>query len=500
MEAVNNKITNSITNKKSSYTKGQFIGLITGILAFIIIYFLLPIDGLSKEGRGVLATLALVGCFWMTEAVDTGIAGLIPLVLFPLTQSLSASATAAAYGSNTVFMFFGGFAIALALEKWNLHNRIALSIINVVGTSMTKLIIGLMFSATFISMWVSNTATALMLLPIAQAIGSKISELIQKEENYSEKDCSNFRKSTIFAVGFGATIGGSLTLIGTPTNITLNGFVSEILGFEIPFAKFVLFEFPIAAVQFVITVFLLTKVFYKISMKEVKQGKEYVREEKEALGKMSYEEKIVSAIFIVTIFMWLTVTFIWEDIIPGMTDTIISIIACIILFIVPSKNTSGRILNGDSIKRMPWGVILMLMGGMAIAAGFTKTDLAQWIGNQLLSFQDQSALVVIAIVTFISLLVTQFAPNTATGTIMVPIAASLAQAININPLYLMTAAALGCGFAFTFPCGTPVMGIIYGTQEYKMSELVKVGISIVLASLVMIVLVVRFLIPVFFGV
>ncbi|WIV12291.1 DASS family sodium-coupled anion symporter [Proteiniborus sp. MB09-C3] len=490
----------TVVEKKSSYNKGQMFGLILGIALFLLVYYFIPFENLSKEGKGVLATLALIGTWWMTEAANTGIVGLVPLVLFPLTQTLSPGATAAAYGSNTVFMFFGGFAIALALEKWNLHNRIALSIINIVGTSMTKLIVGLMLSATFISMWVSNTATMLMLLPIAQAIGSKIVELMEREDTYSKKNADNFKKSVVFAVGFGAIIGGSMTLIGTPTNISLSGFTSQLLGYELSFAQFTFFEFPVALAQFILMVFILTKVFYKISIKEVEQGRSYIAEEKKALGKMSNEEKVVSAVFIGTVFMWVTVSFIWKKFIPGISDTVVSIIACILLYLLPSRSTGGRILEADSVKKMPWAVILMLQGGMAIAAGFTQTDLAQWIGNQLMNFQGQPEIVVIMVVTLLALLVTQFAPNTATGTIMIPIAASLSNAIGINPLYLMTAAALGAGFASTLPSGTPLMGIIYGTGDFKMGEMVKVGISLVFVSFIMIVLSVKFILPLFFAV
>lgn len=486
--------------KRSSYTRGQKIGLILGILLFILVYWFIPFNGLSNEGKGVLATLALIGTWWMTEAANTGIIGLVPLVLFPLTETLGAGPTAAAYGSNTIFMFFGGFAIALALEKWNLHNRIALSIISVVGTSMTRLIIGVMLSATFISMWVSNTATMLMLLPIAQAISSKIVELMEREPSYTKKNADNFKKSMIFAVGFGSIIGGSMTLIGTPTNISLAALSSQLIGFELPFAPFIFFEFPIALAQFVLCMLVLTKVFYKISIKEVEEGRNYITEEKKSLGKMSSEEKIVSMIFIGTVFMWVTVSLIWKKFIPGLSDTIISVIACILLYLLPSSSTGERILGSDSVKKMPWAVILMLQGGMAIAAGFTQTDLAQWIGNQLMNFQGQSDLVVIMVVTLLSLVVTQFAPNTATGTIMIPIAASLSEAIGMHPLYLMTAAALGAGFAATFPSGTPLMGILYGTGDFTMGEMVRVGISLVIVSFIMVVLCTKFALPLFFAV
>lgn len=483
--------------KEKAYNPGQLFGLILGIVLFIVIYWFIPFGDLSQAGVGVLATLGLVGSWWIFESINTGITGLIPLVLFPLTGALPAGATAAAYGNNTIFMFFGGFAIALALERWNLHNRIALNIIKLVGTSLNRLIVGMLLSATFISMWVSNTATALMLLPIALAIGSKMTELIIEENAQNEDDALKFRKSVVWAVAFGAIIGGSMTLIGTPTNISLSAFAGELIGFEVPFAEFILFEFPLALLQIVVSVILLNFVFYRFKTKNLAKGKDYIQEEIAKLGKMSTEEKIVMTIFILTVFFWVSRTFIWNDIIPGISDTIISIIATLALFMIP--NTKGtRLLDKDAVGKFPWAVILMLMGGMALAAGFTGTDLAGWLGQQLLLFQDASLLTIVAVVTGFSLLITQVAPNTATGTIVIPIAASVAAAVGVDSFTLMTAAALGAGFAATIPSGTPLMGIIYGQGDFTMGELIKVGSLFVVASFVGIVLVVVYWLPVIF--
>ena len=487
------------TTIKKPYTSGQLIGLITGIVLFVLINWIIPFDGLSPQGVGVLATLALMGSWWISEAINTGITGLLPLVLLPMLGALDAKATAASYGDNTIFMFFGGFAIALALERWNLHNRIALTIINLVGTSLNRLVVGILLAATFISMWVSNTATALMLLPIANAIGSKIAELLIEENADNADDARKFKKAVVMATGFGAIIGGSMTLIGTPTNISLASFSSSLINFEVPFAQFIVFEAPLALLQIVTAVFVLNKINYKTKTKKLAAGKEYIESEKVKLGSMGYEEKIVMTIFLMTIFFWISRTFIWQDLIPGLSDTVISIIAAIVLFLIPNKKGS-RILDGDAVRKMPWAVILMLMGGMAIAAGFTQTDLAEWLGSQLLLFQGQSDFVLIMVVTAMALLVTQVAPNTATGTIMIPIAASIGQAVGMEPFYLMTAAALGSGFAATLPSGTPLMGIIYGQGDFEMKELIKIGIPFVLVSFVGIIVIVKFLVPVFFGV
>ena len=485
--------------KKKTYSTSQLLGLIAGIILFIVIYYVLPIDGLSHEGRGVLATLGLMAAWWISEAINTGITGLVPLVLFPLTGAMAAGPTAAAYGSNTIFMFFGGFAISLALERWNLHNRIALTIINAVGTSINRLILGLMFAGGFLSMWVSNTATILMLLPIATAIASNIKELMELEEDYTEKDGIDFKKAAIFAVGFGSIIGGSTTIIGTPTNMILSGFVTELLGYELPFGNFMFFMLPFSILQYLLMYFLLTRVVFKIRIKHLKNANVVIKKQLKDLGAPSYEEKIVFAVFLATVFMWVSRSYLFTNF-TSLSDTVISIVACILLYTLPNRERGSRILDGDSIKDMPWGVVLMLMGGMAIAAGFTNTDLAQFLGNQLLAFESVSLFGMISIVALFGLVMTQLAPNTASATILIPIAASLATSISVDPLYLMMAAALATGFATTLPSGTPVMGIMYGTGEFTIGELAKTGGILAIASEVLIVLFIYFLAPVMFGI
>lgn len=482
--------------KLRSYQTTQLVGLIFGVVSFLLIYILKPIEGLSYEGNTVLATLILMTSLWISEALDSGITGLLPLIIFPLTQIMSPSETAAAYGNTTIFMFFGGFAISIALERWNLHNRIALNIIKVVGTSMNRIIIGLLIASGFLSMWVSNTATILMLLPIANAVSSKIISLMEKSENYDENDGRKLRISAIFAVGFGAIIGGATTLIGTPTNLLLAGFVNELLGIDLSFSTFMLFMLPISLLQYIICYLSITKVFYRIDKDYNLNADEIINKELKELGSMSYEEKIVMIIFLITVFFWMTRTYLFPNL-KGLGDMGISIISCILFFIIPNRS-GGRLLETEDIKKIPWSVVLMLMGGMAIAAGFTQTDLVEYLGQIMLIFKTDSVLMLIIISSITGLLITQVAPNTATGTILIPLVATLAQTMNINPLYLMIPTALATGFATTMPHGTPVMGIMYGAGDIKVSELVKVGGVLSLASQVLIIVISYFLIPIFF--
>lgn len=482
------------------FSTKQFIGLLLGPILFILT-LLIPIAGLSFAGKAVLATTIWVVTWWITEPFAVGAVSLLPMVLLPLMNAVDGTAAAKAYGDPLIFLFLGGFAIALALERWRLHERIALTVIGLVGGSLSGLVAGITLASAFISMWVSNTATAMMALPIGTAITFKIVELMKSEGVHSPEDEHNFTTSVILGVAYGAIIGGSTTLIGTPPNLILAGLASKLAGFEITFAKWMLFAFPLCAVSMVFAIFYLTKIGYPLKVKKLAKGKEFILSEKKKLGKVSYEEKIVLTVFSITVFFWLTRTFIWTDIIPGLSDSIIAVTAAIILYMFPaSKKNGGFILEASSFAKMPWGVLLLVGGGLSIAVGFSSTDLAAWIGDQLLALQDSSYLLILAATTILSIGITQVMPNTACTTILVPIAASLGAAIGVNPVALMTAAALGSGFAYTLPMGTPTTGIIYASGKIKMSDMLKSGLWMVLISTILIIGFTYLIFPLIFGV
>ncbi|WP_298831219.1 DASS family sodium-coupled anion symporter [uncultured Planococcus sp.] len=492
---------NEKTFRKKSYNLSQKIGLFLGPALFLLILFLLPLPGLSTEGRSVLAVTAWMAVWWILEAMPLGITSLMPLVLLPLLQTVEAGVVASSYGDNLIFLFIGGFALALALERWNLHERIALSIISAVGASTSGLVLGFMLATGFLSMWVSNMATVMLMIPIGLAIIAKVVTLMKEDDVYTKEEETKFTKSIIFAIGFGGTIGGSATLIGTPTNLVLAGLASELLGFEISFAQFFIFAFPLVTLLMIVSIFYITKIAYPMKVKNIRNGKQFVVDRKKELGVMSYEEKIVLTIFTLTAFMWMTRTFIWSDIIPGLSDTMIAMVAAILLHLIPASGDSGdRILNGDSLKNMPWGVLLLVGGGLALASGFNGTDLASWIGSQLLLLEGTSYLLILAVTTLLGIAMTQVTPNTATVTILVPITAALALAIDVHPLPLMTAVAMGAGFAFMLPIGTPSNAIIFATGKITMVDMLRRGSGLTVLAFLLIVVFVYFILPVVFGI
>lgn len=496
-----NTTRNEQTKRNNSYSTTQFVGLFLGPLLFFLILFFLPLPGLSDEGRSVLAITAWIAVWWILESIPLGITSLLPLVLLPMMGTVGEGVAAASYGNPLIFLFIGGFALALALERWNLHERIAITIISAVGTSTPGLVLGFMLATGLISMWVSNMATVMLMLPIGTAIIAKVVTLMKEDSVYTKEEEMKFTKSIIFAIGFGGTIGGSATLIGTPTNLVLAGLSKELLGFEISFAQFFLFAFPLTALLMLFSIFYITKIAYPMKVKKIKNGRQFVSDRKKELGKMSYEEKIVLSIFILTGFMWMTRTFLWSDIIPGLSDTMIAMVAAVLLHVIPSSNRPGeRILGKDSLKNMPWDVLLLVGGGLALAAGFNGTDLASWIGSQLLLLDGASYMMILGVTTLLGIGMTQMTPNTATVTILVPITAALALAMNIHPLPLMTAVAMGAGFAFMLPIGTPSNAIIFATGKITMMDMLRKGTGLTVLAFVLIVVFVYFILPVIFGI
>lgn len=492
---------NEDKGQQDAYSLTQLIGLLLGPVLFFSIIFLMPLPGLSPEGRAVLAITAWIAAWWISEAVPLGIASLMPLILLPLMGAVDGATAASAYGDSLIFLFIGGFALALALEKWNLHERIALTVISAVGTSTSGLVLGFMLATGFISMWVSNMATVMLMIPIGTAIIAKVVTLMKEDNVYSQEEETKFTKAIIFAIGFGGTIGGSATLIGTPTNLVLAGLAKELLGIDISFAMFFAFAFPLIVLLMIFGVFYITKVAYPMNVKKITNGRSFVEDRKKELGKMSYEEKIVLSIFAFTAFMWLTRTFLWQDIIPGLSDTMIAMVSAVMLHAIPaSRENGGRILEADSLKNMPWGVLLLVGGGLALAAGFNGTDLAGWIGGQLLSLEGASYLLILAIPTLLAIGMTQVAPNTATVTILLPIVASLALAIDVHPLPVMTAVAMGAGFAFMLPIGTPSNAIIFATGKITMVDMLKKGSWLTVLAFMLIILFVYFVLPLVFGI
>ncbi|WP_243298582.1 SLC13 family permease [Bacillus litorisediminis] len=489
-------------NHKRSYTPLQLVGLILGPVFFLLTLLFFSPEGLSKEGLAILASTIWMAVWWMTEAIPIPATALLPIILFPLTGGMDIGLTTSSYGNETIFLFMGGFMIAIAMERWNLHKRIAISIISIMGTSTDRIILGFMAATGFLSMWISNTATAMMMVPIGMAIIYQVSEALQHNPDAdTSKENFGFGKALMLGIAYSASIGGMATLIGTPPNAILAGTINEMYGIEISFAQWMIFGVPFAWIFIFVSWFYLVKVAFPMKYKELPGGRGIIAEEKKKLGTASHEEKIVLTIFIIAALAWISRTFILDPILPGMNDAIIAILAALILFLIPTRSVKGdHLLNWDSAVKLPWGILLLFGGGLAIAAGFTSSGLSKWIGTQLTALQGVGLLVVVIAVTTLVIFLTEITSNTATATMMYPIMASLAFALDVHPLALMTAAGLAASCAFMLPVATPPNAVVFGSGYLRIPDMAKAGFYLNIVGIILVTLTAYFLMPLAFGI
>lgn len=498
----NNKQNDGGGSGRRSYTTAQLIGLILGPLLFVFILLFFNPSDLSPEAKGVLASTAWIATWWITEAIPIPAASLLPLILFPLTGSSTMKTTAAAYGDETIFLFMGGFIIALAMEKWNLHKRIALSIISAVGTNMDRIVLGFMIATGFLSMWISNTATAMMMIPIGLAIIKQVTDALKDDPKVSTAPQNlNFGKSLMLGIAYAASLGGVGTLIGTPPNTILAGAVDKMFGIKISFAEWMLFGVPFAWIFIFFTWFYLVKFAYPSEIKTLPGGRAVIDNEKKVLGKASTEEKWVLVIFTLAALSWITRTFILEKINENITDGMIAVIFAIILFIIPSANRKGdRLMDWKTAVQLPWGILLLFGGGLAIAAGFVSTGLSEWIGTQLMGLQGLNLLLLIFLVCALVLALTEITSNTATASMMFPIMASFAIALGVHPYTLMIAAGVSASCAFMLPVATPPNAAVFGSGYLKITDMMRAGFALNVFAVLLITLLIYFWLPFVWGI
>lgn len=484
-----------------TYTLPQLIGLILGPLFFIFTLLFFQPDDLSKEGVAILASTLWIATWWMTEALPIPVTSLLPIILFPLTQGMDVKATTSAYGDETIFLFMGGFMIALAMEKWNLHRRIALAIITLIGTNTDRIILGFMVATGFLSMWISNTATAMMMVPMGLAIIYQVAEVLKDTNIDTSKENFNFGKALMLGIAYSASLGGIGTLIGTPPNTLLAGALDKMYGIDLSFAKWMFFGVPFSWFFIILVWIYLTKVAFPLKVKQLPGGRSVFDKEKEKLGKASTEEKLVLTIFILAAFAWITRSFLLEKFMPGITDGIIAIFFGVLLFVIPSVNKKGdRLLDWNTAVKLPWGILLLFGGGLAIAAGFVETGLTEWIGSQLMGLDAVNLILVIFLVSVLVLALTELTSNTATASMMFPIMGALAVALGYHPMALMVAAAVSASSAFMLPVATPPNAVVFGSGYLKIKDMIKAGFALNIIAIILTTGLIYFCIPIVWGI
>ena len=466
--------------------------LISGPLLFLAMQFFSPPAGMSESAYSLLSITLWMALWWVTESVPIAITALLPIILFPMTGAVDLQTTTASYGHKYIFLYMGGFMLAIAIEKWNLHKRIALNIIKIIGTNISKIILGFMVATAFLSMWISNTATAVMMLPIAMSIVAQL----QDNPNTEKNENLIFGKALMLSIAYSASIGGMATLIGTPPNLVFAGYVEETYGIEITFLQWFKFGVPIAIPLLVIAWLYLTKFAFKFKQKEFPGGKGEINRLLVLIGPMKREEKLVSSIFVLTAFCWITRSFILQEFFPFIDDTIIAMTAGILLFVVPASDFKKRLITWEDAVKLPWGIILLFGGGMALAAGFQITGLASWLGAQMSVFQGLSLLLLVFVIITLVNFFTEFTSNLATTAMLLPILAPIAISLNINPYMLMVACTIAASCAFMMPVATPPNAVVFGSGYLRIPDMIKSGIWMNIISILFLTLMVYYFLPI----
>jgi len=459
------------------------------------VLFLPNPETLSIEGQRAAAIFVWMGIWWATEAVPIAITALIPLVFFPLLGVSSIESTAAPYANKNVFLFLGGFFLSIAIQKCNLHKRIALTVLKFTGTGGRSIIGGFMLSSCLLSMWIMNTSTTIMLLPIGLAIIAVVKESMHE---LSQKDKINFQVALLLGIAYAANIGGIATLIGTAPNMALNGFMEEQYGVSISFLDWMKVGLPVSLILLPMSWFTLTKISFPVNFETSSETQETIQAMRQSIGKIKTPEKRVFVIFLLTALLWVFRSPINN--IPGMeglTDPGIAMLCGLTLFLTPSG--SGQDYNllewKDAEKGVPWGILLLFGGGLSLAAAAQSTGLAAWIGN--LMPVGLSIVFLVVIFTALIIFLTELTSNLATTATFLPIVAVIATQFGFNPLLLTASIAIAASCAFMLPVATPPNAIVFGSELIKVPQMMRAGIAINIIAIIIVSLAGIYLVPKF---
>jgi len=480
-----------IRKSDNKATHIKTIGLIIGPILFIYFLFFTQLDPEQPAVSATLAVALLMAVWWITEAIPLAVTSLLPVALFPLLGIMDGKDVSSTYFNHVIFLFIGGFMVALAMQKWNLHKRIALKILMFTGVSPARILLGFMFSTAFLSMWISNTATAMMMIPIVISVIDKLEDSIGKAE------VGKYATGLLLGIAYSASIGGIATLVGTPPNLSFvrifNIYFAD--APEITFTQWFLFALPISVVFFFFVWGYLYFIFGPRRKAWPRLSHDTFREQYRALGKTSYEEKVVLVIFVLLALTWLTRAGLdfgninipgWADLFKNpeyINDGTVAIFYAIILFIIPAKGKGlGRLMEWKTARGLPWNIVLLFGGGFALASGFKDSGLSMWFGEQLTWISTAHPIIVILAICLMMTFLTELTSNTATTEMLLPVLAGIAMSGNVNPLLFMLPATLSASMAFMLPVATPPNAIIFGTNRVKMLDMAKTGLLLNIAG------------------
>lgn len=476
----------------------KIISLLAGIAISLLLYFVNPFQ-VSESAARVLAVAGLMITWWVTEALPMPVVALLPLILFPLLQINTIKATASSYGNEVIFLFMGGFMLGLAIEKWNLHRRIALNIVRLTGTNGDRIVLGFILATGLLSMWLSNTATTMMMFPIALSVVH-----VMKENNDGKGNFQHFNLCLMLAIAYASNFGGIATIIGTPPNVQFVGYFEKKYNTSIDFLEWMLLCVPLALLLMFSLYVVTTKILFRNHIRSNAAAREHISNELLRLGPLSAPEKRVLFIFITTALLWILRKPINDmQSLFQLDDNMIAIIGAVALFICPSgerklvqseKDETKNILEWEDTSRMAWGILILFGGGIALADALEKAGLIQQLG-QWLGLYAGSGLILVVAVVIISIFISEVMSNVAQVIVFAPVVCSLADSIGMNPVLLGIPMTLAASCASMLPMGTPPNAIVFASGHIKLKQMLKAGFVMNIVAIILITLFCWFILP-----
>ncbi|MBK7872767.1 MAG: DASS family sodium-coupled anion symporter [Saprospiraceae bacterium] len=482
------------------------IGLVLGPLLFLIILLLPAPKFITPEAWKVMALAAFMITWWVTEAMPLPVTALLPIIFLPILGVSNLRAATAPYANPVVFLFMGGFMIALAMEKWHLHRRIALNIVKLVGTNANGIILGFFLATFFLSMWISNTATTVLMLPIALSV---INLLTGENGETTDKNKQFFALGILLAITYAASIGGMGTVIGTPPNVVAAGYLREAFDYEVSFMRWLVAALPFSLAMLIISYLLIVKVMYRNNLGRFEGAEQLIKDEVKSLGKMNLGEKRTLIVFIGAALLWMLrvpliqfTNWFYETILINnlqlftleqvgkppylkLSDEVIAIMAAVALFIIPTNFKKGlHVLEWRDTEKLPWGILLLFGGGLSLADALESTGIIQLIGDQFANSTYSEWLVVAALVT-ISVFLTEIMSNVAQVTVFLPVVGAMAQGLGMNPFEVCIPVTLAASAGFMLPMSTPPNAIVFASGHIKIAQMVKVGFWLDILSIIL---------------
>ncbi|MFC7050138.1 SLC13 family permease [Emcibacter nanhaiensis] len=460
----------------------KLTGLFLGLLLFSTVLLLPPPDGLSADGWKTIGVAMLMATFWVFEPIPIPATSLLPLIIFPLLDVADLKTVAVPYSHPVIMLLLGGFIIATSLEKWNLHRRVAMWILLRVGHNLSHVVAGFMFVTALLSMWISNTASTLMIMPIALTVGRAVLG--------GEAGRHPFLVCLVIGVAYGANIGGIATLIGTPSNVIAAGYLSEAYGQTVTFLQWAMFGVPVALLLLPAGWLVLTKITFRFDVKETSVVSSIIYDEMTALGKVTTSEKRLVVIFLMIAGCWILRPLLSEILgLPNLNDTVIALSGVLVLFLVPSGNTSGgnagAILDWETARKIPWGMLILFGGGLSLAAIVADTGVSDWLSSQLRGTGQISLVLLMALVVGSIVFLTEFTSNVGTITAALPVLGPVAEASGADPLFFAVAGAVASSCAFMMPVATAPNAIAFSTQMFSIPEMMRAGLILnIIATIV----------------